>query len=52
MEEFETMKVKTSRSLYHSIVDHNFWIDRHGQCPYCVNGSKPVHKKEMELLVP
>jgi len=50
--EFEEMKVKTQRSLFHSLVDHNYWIKRNGRCPYCVNGSKPVHKREMEVLIP
>jgi len=50
--EFNEMVVKTQRSLFHTFEAHNYWIDRNGRCPYCLNGSKPVHKREMEALVP
>jgi len=36
--------VKTYSSRFHSIESHNFWIGRHGVCPYCNSGSKAVHK--------
>jgi len=37
-------KISNSKSMFHSIEVHNFWIDRNKQCPYCLNGSEPVHK--------
>ena len=37
-------RVKTECSKFHSIESHNYWIKRNGKCPYCMNGSKPVHK--------
>lgn len=36
--------VKTVKSKYHSIEQHNFWIKRNKCCPYCNSGSTPVHK--------
>ena len=50
--EFDEMVVKTSRSLFHSIEDHNYWIKRNKTCPYCLNGSKPRHRSEIEVLIP
>ena len=50
--EFNKMVVKTSKSLFHSFEAHNYWIDRNGRCPYCINGSKTKHKKEIEALIP
>lgn len=38
------VEVKTSKSLLHSIEDHDYWISRIRVCPYCRSGSKPVHK--------
>lgn len=44
------VNVNRGRSL-HSIESHNFWLDRNGVCPYCLNGSVPVTKVEiLEIL--
>lgn len=41
---YKGQPVKVEPSKFHTWVDHNFWIDRIGKCPYCHNGSKPVDK--------
>ena len=39
------------KSRLHSFSQHNFWIGRNGVCPYCLGGSRAVHKVEiLELL--
>ena len=27
---------------FHSIKDHNFWVDHGFDCPFCLIGSEPV----------
>lgn len=45
MVELESLSVvKTSKSKFHSIEDHNFWICRNKVCPYCRSGSRAVPK--------
>ena len=39
------------RRRLHSIIDHNFWINRIGVCPYCKDGSVPVTKSEIRELL-
>ena len=43
-------EVKTKKSKKHIIRTHNFWIDRLGpnSCPYCRQGSVPVHESELK----
>ena len=48
---YKGQPVKTEPSKYHTMVAHNFWIDRIGKCPYCHNGSKAVHKSLITELV-
>lgn len=46
MNEIKTgnVTVKTQPSKYHTIDAHDYWMQRNHTCPYCKNGSKPVHK--------
>jgi len=32
------------KAKFHSIEACNFWVRRNGVCPYCMSGSKAVHK--------
>jgi len=34
---------------HHSYSNHNFWISRHGVCPYCNLGSKRVYGLSLQL---
>ncbi len=45
---YKGQPVKTKYSRYHPFVNHNFWIDRIGKCPYCHNGSVPVHSCQID----
>ena len=41
--------VKPCKSRYHTIADHNFHIRRNGVCPYCLSGSRPVHRSCLDV---
>ena len=47
-------EVKTDKNTinrFHSIETHNDRIDRHKNCPYCNNGSKPVPKAQIKGMI-
>jgi len=39
-------KIDHENIVSHDVYDHNYWISRHGLCPYCNLGSKVVIKSE------
>jgi hypothetical protein len=41
---YKGQEVRTEPSRFHTLVDHDYWMNRIGRCPYCHNGSTPVDK--------
>lgn len=35
---------------YHSYTNCEYWIKKHGVCPYCILGSKPAHESVVDKL--